>query len=137
EQVERLLLALEADRAGGGGRGEDQRDQGEQEDDRDEQGAADLRGGAERRAEATREAALGDRFDHPGEARDEQEVEGQDHERPLAAHPAAELLDADARHAGPDVTQAAEPAPGAGHRGHAGTAWGTASADVTWRNSSS
>ena len=64
--------------------------------DRGEDALPDRRG-RERRvaAEAGRVRPLHDQLDHPGEAGEQQEVEGQDHERPPAAHPAAEFLDAD------------------------------------------
>ena len=54
-------------------------------------------------------APLHDQLDHPGEAAEQHEVDGQDHERAAPAHPAAELLDADRADARPRCRNAVEP----------------------------
>ena len=125
-------------------------DQRQQDEHRDEQRPPDLGRRAERAAEAAGQRPLHERLDHPREAGDEQQVDRDDHERPLAAHPAAQLLDGDGGHAAEDVAERAEAARPAGRRGHwtvhpvcaaggasAAAAASTGSWAVTWRNSSS
>ena len=80
------------------------------------------------------------------EAAEQQQIDGQDHERAPAAHPAAELLDADRGDASDGAGERAEArACRSGRRGGRSrsssrsyaAATGSRSGDVTWRNSSS
>ena len=109
EQVEGLLLALEADRTG---RERGRQEHDEQRDDQHQAGEqllADRRGRIGRGPAARCAVALlEDQLVHPREEAQEHEVEGQDDEGPPSAHPAAELLDADGRQPAEQATERAD-----------------------------
>ncbi len=96
QQVEGLLLALEADRACREGRREEDHQERLEHQQRAEDAAPDLGGGVGEPAERHGErSARGTARPSRRRRAEQDQVDRQDDERPPPAHPAAKLLDAD------------------------------------------
>ena len=145
QELERLVLALAADRRSRRRGREDRNHERLQLQQPEEDAAPDRRRGVGRLGAVRielREALLVHPLEHPGEDREQQDVQRDDDEGPPAAHSPPQLLDDDRGDAGRgSVAREPRQPPGQRETGcqHAHATASAASASsrsVTWRNSS-